>query len=105
ALELPADRPRPPVRSFHGATVALAFPDGLRDLARSEASTLFMTVLAAFSALLGRFTGQTDLVVGSPVAGRTEAGIEDLLGFFVNTLALRADLAGDPSFQVLLGRV
>ncbi len=105
ALELPADRPRPPVRSFHGATVALAFPDGLRDLARSEGSTLFMTVLAAFSALLGRFTGQTDLVVGSPVAGRTEAGIEDLLGFFVNTLALRADLAGDPSFQALLGRV
>jgi amino acid adenylation domain-containing protein len=105
ALELPVDRPRPPVRSFRGATVALAFPAGLRDLARSEGSTLFMTVLAAFSALLGRFTGQTDLVVGSPVAGRTEEGIEDLLGFFVNTLALRADLAGDPSFQVLLGRV
>ena len=64
-----------------------------------------MTALAAFSALLGRLTGQTDLVVGSPVAGRTEAGIEDLLGFFVNTLALRADLSGDPSFRTLLGRV
>jgi amino acid adenylation domain-containing protein len=109
ALELPADRPRPPVQSFRGAILPLAFPAGLaaglRDLARGQGSTLFMTTLAAFSALLGRFTGQTDLVVGSPVAGRTEAGIEDLLGFFVNTLALRADLGGDPSFHALLGRV
>ncbi|HEV2852268.1 MAG TPA: amino acid adenylation domain-containing protein [Thermoanaerobaculia bacterium] len=108
-LELPADRPRPPAQSFRGATVELALPAGiaagLRALARGESSTLFITALTAFHALLGRFTGQRDLVVGSPVAGRTEAGIEDLLGFFVNTLALRADLTGDPSFQTLLGRV
>ncbi len=64
-----------------------------------------MTGLAAFSALLGRFTGQTDLVVGAPVANRTEAGIEGMIGFFVNTLALRADLGGDPPFRALLGRV
>ncbi len=108
-LELPADRPRPPVRSFRGATLPLAFPAGLtaalRALARSEGATLFMTGLAAFSALLGRFTGQTDLVVGAPVANRAEAGIEGMVGFFVNTLALRADLAGDPPFRALLGRV
>jgi amino acid adenylation domain-containing protein len=109
ALELPADRPRPPAPSFRGATLALAFPAGLaaglRRLALDEGSTLFMTALAAFSALLGRLTGQEDLVVGSPVANRGEAGIEDLIGFFVNTLALRADLTGDPSFRALLGRV
>ena len=108
-LELPADRPRPPLQSFRGATLPLAFPEGLaadlRALARSEGGTLFMTGLAAFSALLGRFTGQTDLVVGSPVANRGEAGIEGMIGFFVNTLALRADLGGDPPFRVLLGRV
>jgi len=108
-LELPADRPRPPVQSFRGATLALAFPPnlaaGLRGLARGEGSTLFMTALAAFSALLGWLTGQSDLVVGSPVAGRTEAGIEGLLGFFVNTLGLRVGLQGDPPFRALLGRV
>ncbi len=108
-LELPADRPRPPAQSFRGATRALPFPpgleEGLRGLARSTGSTLFMTALAAFSALLGRFSGQTDLLVGSPVAGRVEPGIEDLLGFFVNALALRADLSGDPSFRALLSRV
>jgi amino acid adenylation domain-containing protein len=109
ALELPADRPRPPVQSFRGATLALPLPAGLgaglRGLARGEGATLFMTALAAFSALLGRFSGQQDLVVGSPVAGRSEAGIEELIGFFVNTLALRADLAGDPSCRDLLSRV
>jgi amino acid adenylation domain-containing protein len=109
AVELPADRPRPPVQSFRGATLALACPAGLagklRGLARGEGATLFMTALATFSALLARFTGQRDLVVGSPVANRAEAGIEDLLGFFVNTLALRADLTGDPSCRDLLARV
>ncbi|MFY9823654.1 MAG: amino acid adenylation domain-containing protein, partial [Thermoanaerobaculia bacterium] len=98
-----------PAQSFRGATLALAFPAGLaaglRRLARSEGSSLFMTALAAFSALLARFTGQRDLVVGSPVANRTEPGIEGLVGFFVNTLVLRADLAGQPSFHTLLGRV
>ncbi|HYH44949.1 MAG TPA: amino acid adenylation domain-containing protein, partial [Thermoanaerobaculia bacterium] len=109
ALDLPADRLRPPVQSFRGAMLPLAFPAelaaGLRSLARSEGSTLFMTALAAFYALLGRFSGQTDLVVGSPVANRREAGSEGLLGFFVNTLALRADLAGDPPFRALAAQV
>ncbi|HZF13194.1 MAG TPA: amino acid adenylation domain-containing protein, partial [Thermoanaerobaculia bacterium] len=108
-LELPADRPRPPAQSFRGATLHLPVPErlaaGLRALARSEGATLFMAALAAFSALLGRFTGHRDLTVGSPVANRTETGIEDLLGFFVNTLVLRADLSGDPPFSVLLSRV
>jgi amino acid adenylation domain-containing protein len=108
-LELPADRPRPPVQSFRGATLPLAVPPalaaGLRGLARSESATLFMTALAAFAALLSRFTGQKDLVLGSPVANRTEAGIENLIGFFVNTLALRTDLTGDPPFRALLGQV
>jgi amino acid adenylation domain-containing protein len=109
AVELPADRPRPPVQSFRGATLALACPGelaaGLRGLARGKGATLFMTALAAFAALLARFTGQRDLVIGSPVANRAEAGIEDLLGFFVNTLALRTDLTGDPSCRDLLARV
>ena len=108
-LELPVDRPRPPAQSFRGASRSMAFPAGLaaalRHFARGESSTLFMTSLAAFSALLGRFTGQTDLLVGSPVANRAEEGVENLLGFFVNTLALRADLSGDPPFRDLLGRV
>ncbi len=109
ALELPADRPRPPVQSFRGATLAVPLPTGLaaglRGLSRSEGSTLFMTALAAFSGLLSRLTGQADLSLGSPVANRTEAGIEGLIGFFVNTLVLRFDFAGDPSFRDLLGRV
>ncbi|HEY0556169.1 MAG TPA: amino acid adenylation domain-containing protein, partial [Thermoanaerobaculia bacterium] len=109
ALELPADRPRPPVQSFRGDVLRLAVPvhlaAGLRELARAERSTLFMTSLATFSALLGRLSGQTDLVVGSPVAGRTEAGIEGVIGFFVNTLALRADLGGTPTVRDLLARV
>ncbi|HVG09973.1 MAG TPA: amino acid adenylation domain-containing protein [Thermoanaerobaculia bacterium] len=109
ALELPADRLRPPAQSFRGGTLPLAIPAelaaGLRALARSESSTLFLTTLSAFFALLGRLTGQTDLVVGSPVANRREAGSEELLGFFVNTLALRADLAGNPSFRALAAQV
>jgi amino acid adenylation domain-containing protein len=107
-LDLPADRPRPPVQSFRGATLAIPFPaelaEGVHALSRSQGSTLFMTALAAFSALLRRFTGQEDLVMGSPVANRAGAGTDDLIGFFVNTLALRADVSGDPPFHVLAGR-
>ena len=108
-LELPADRPRPPVRSTAGAitqfSVAAETAAGLRAVARGGGATMFMTLLAAFSVLLGRYSGQDDVVVGTPVANRNRAETEDLIGFFVNTLVLRADLSGDPEFTGLLGRV
>ena len=108
-LELPADRPRPAVRQPHGRTLRFALPRGLadrlREVSRDQGATLFMTLLAAFSALLGTYTGRRDLLVGSPVANRGRSELEGLIGFFVNTLVLRADLAGDPPFAGLLARV
>ncbi len=105
-LELPTDRPRPAVQSYRGAQETGVFPanlhDGLKKFSRQEGTTLFMTLLAAFNVLLTRYTGQEDLVVGSPVAGRSRTETENLIGFFVNTLALRADLSGDPTFRELL---
>ncbi|HEX7238659.1 MAG TPA: condensation domain-containing protein, partial [Longimicrobiaceae bacterium] len=107
-LHLPTDRPRPPVPSQRGGhrpvTVPAALTDRLRALAHGEGATLFMAVLAAFGALLARWTGEEELVVGTPVAGRTRPELEGLIGFFVNTLALRADLSGDPPFRELLRR-
>ena len=79
--------------------------DGIRGLGQREGATLFMTLLAAFKVLLLRYSGQEDVVVGSPVAGRHFSDIEGLIGFFVNTLVLRTDLSGDPTFRELLGRV
>jgi amino acid adenylation domain-containing protein len=109
ALELPTDHPRPSVQTYRGATESLRLPaalaDSLRELSRREDVTLFMTLLAAFQTLLMRYTGQRDVVVGSPIANRNRAEIEGLIGFFVNTLALRTDLSGDPPFVELLGRV
>ncbi|HST58815.1 MAG TPA: condensation domain-containing protein, partial [Longimicrobium sp.] len=109
ALDLPADHPRPAVASYRGASVpAYARPEvleRLRGVARSEGATLFMVLLAAFQALLGRYAGTEDVVVGSPVAGRGRAEVEGLLGMFVNTLVLRTDLSGDPEFRELLRRV
>ena len=94
-LQLPADRPRPLVPSSRGAHLAFllspAVTDSLRALSRREEVTLFMTLLAAFQALLHRYTGQDDIAVGSPIAGRDRAEIEGLIGFFVNTLVLRTD--------------
>ena len=108
-LHLPTDHPRPAVRSERGGHVAFEVPPdvaaGLKDLAASRGVTLFMTLLAAFAVLLGRYSGETDLVVGTPVGGRNRAEVEGLIGFFVNTLALRCDLSGEPSFEALLGRV
>jgi non-ribosomal peptide synthetase component F len=108
-LELPTDRPRPPVQTYHGARQSLIMPPelglALGVLSRAEGATLFMTLLAAFQALLGRYAGQDDIVVGSPIAGRTRTETEGLIGFFVNTLALRTDLSGDPTFRELLRRV
>jgi amino acid adenylation domain-containing protein/FkbM family methyltransferase len=108
-LELPLDRPRPAVQSFRGAHARLELPAGLlaglQALARGGGATLYMVVLAAFQALLGRYAGSDDVVVGSPVAGRTRRETEGLIGFFVNTLVLRADLGGDPPFRELVARV
>ncbi|WP_433234979.1 amino acid adenylation domain-containing protein [Actinomadura nitritigenes] len=108
-LRLPSDRPRPvlrdPVGSLHPFTVPTTTVDRLRDLSRRSGCTMFMTLLAAFQALLARYSGQQDFALGTPVAGRTRPETERLIGFFVNTLVLRADLTGDPSFSVLLARV
>ncbi|MPY44748.1 amino acid adenylation domain-containing protein, partial [Streptomyces phyllanthi] len=109
ALELPTDRPRPPVLSTTGAAVEFTVPadtaDRLRDIARDNGATMFMTLLAGFDLLLSRYCGTDDIVVGTPVAGRNRAETEDLIGFFVNTLVMRTDVSGDPSFTDLVGRV
>ncbi len=108
-LELPLDRPRPPLQTFRGATSPLALSPELsrrwNALGRHHDATLFMSLLAALSALLARLTGEDDVVVGTPIAGRSRLEIEGLIGFFVNTLALRADLAGDPDGPTLLARI
>ena len=108
-LDLPTDRPRPAIQSFRGATQTFTLPTelsrALQALSQRSGVTLFMTMLAAWTTLLARYTGQTDIVVGTSIAGRTRAELERLIGFFVNTLVLRTDLSGDPSFRVLLGRV
>ncbi|HEX2202009.1 MAG TPA: amino acid adenylation domain-containing protein [Longimicrobium sp.] len=108
-IELPTDRPRPPAQSFRGAAHAFQIPPALskrvKELTARENATLFMTTLAAFQAVLSRYARQDDVVVGSPIAGRNRAETENLIGFFVNTLALRADLSGDPTFRELLAQV
>jgi aspartate racemase len=108
-LELPTDRPRSAARTLHGATRSIQLSRELSEsliaLSRREGVTLFMMLLAAFQTLLYRYSGQDDIVVGSPVAGRTQSEIEGLIGFFVNTLVLRTSLAGNPTFRELLGRV
>ncbi len=108
-LELPTDRPRPPLQTYRGAGQSLLLPttlaDSLRAVSRQERVTLFMTLLAAFQTLLHRYTGQDDVVVGSAIANRNRVEIEGLIGFFVNTLVLRTDLSGNPTFRELLARV
>ncbi len=108
-LALPTDRPRPAVETYRGATETFVLPPtlaaSLQALTHQAGGTLFMTLLAAFQVLLSRYSGQDDFVVGTPIAGRTRAETEDLIGLFLNTLALRADLSGDPTFLELLGRV
>ena len=108
-LDLPTDLPRPPVQTYFGSVHSLTLEpqlyDSVRALSRRESVTTFMTVLAAFNTLLHRYSGQDDIVIGSPIAGRTRVELEDLIGFFINTLVLRTDLSGDPTFLELLGRV
>ena len=108
-LSLPTDRPRPSVQTHHGAEKCLLLPrdlvDPLRDLGRREGVSFFMVMLAAFKMLLFRYTGQEDIVVGTPVAGRNRIETEGLIGFFVNTIVMRTDLSGNPTFVGLLERV
>jgi len=108
-LDLPADRPRPAVQTYRGASKALnldpALTDQLRELARSSGASLFVVLLTAFKVLLHRYTGQTDIVVGSPVAGRNLPEVDDLVGYFVNPLVLRTDASDAPSFRELTQRV
>ncbi|WP_245316922.1 condensation domain-containing protein, partial [Bradyrhizobium manausense] len=107
-LALPTDRPRPAQQSFAGATVPIIIDAdltrGLKRLSRQHGTTLFMTVLAGWAAVLSRLSGQDDLVIGVPSANRGHREIEELIGFFVNTLALRLDLSGEPSVSELLER-
>jgi amino acid adenylation domain-containing protein len=108
-LQLPTDRPRPSVQSFRGSTHFFRIPNAaLADvglLSRRHGVTLFMTLLAAFKALLSRYSSQTDIIVGTPTAGRIRSELEPLIGFFVSTLVMRTDLSGDPTFGELLERV
>lgn len=109
ALDLATDFPRTAELKFRAAGEQLLLPPGLRakleQFSRREQATLFMTLLASFQVLLSRYTGATDVCVGSPAAGRTRVELEPLVGYFVNTLPLRTDLAGQPGFRELLARV
>lgn len=108
-LELPLDKPRPKQPSFRGARATIhlsaALTRGLKTLSQQQNVTLFMTLLAALQVLLHRYSGQDDIVVGTAIAGRNRQELENLIGFFVNTLALRTDLSGTPSFSQLLSWV
>jgi amino acid adenylation domain-containing protein len=108
-LNLPSDRPRPPIQSYRGAQRSMSIDkelaDGLRALCRREGVTLYMLLLAAFKTLLARYTEQDDILVGTVVANRTRAEVENMLGMFINMLTMRTDLSGNPSFTELLGRV
>ncbi len=108
-LQLPTDKPRPAMQNFRGDRILVQLPgpltEQLKASSQREGVTLFMTLLAAFKTLLHRYTGQEDLVIGTPTAGRTHTELEGLIGFFVNSLVLRSDLSGDPTFSELLRRI
>lgn len=107
-LNLPTDKSRPPIQTFRGAakwfTVSNELFQALKVLSSREGVTLFMTLLAAFELLLARYSGEEEVIVGTPIAGRTRAEIEGMIGLFVNMLALRLDLTGNPNFYTLLRR-
>jgi thioester reductase-like protein len=108
-LDLPLDRPRPPVQSYNGAAHSFSLDEGLtrelKALAEAEHATLYTVLLTAFTLLLHRYTGQDDLVVGSPTFGRTESEFENVVGYFVNPVALRADLRGNPTVRACLAQL
>ncbi len=108
-IELPTDRPRPALQTFRGEWHHTAYsPEltaSLKSFARGEGATLFMVLLAAFETLLYRYTGQDDILIGSPIAGRTQPETKELIGLFINTIVLRADLSNNPTFRELVRRV
>ena len=108
-LEPPTDRPRPEVIGNRGDKRTVVYPkalaDAVNELSHREGATLFMTLLAAYQTLLFRYTRQEDITIGSPVAGRGRSETENLIGFFINTVVLRGDLSGNPSFREVLRRV
>ena len=108
-LDLPVDHPRPNTHSWHGATEELILDSKilaeLKKLAQQEGATLFMVSMAAFQALLWRYTGQENILVGSPTAARSQIEIENLVGFFVNTLVFRADFSDQMTFRDLVRQV
>jgi amino acid adenylation domain-containing protein len=108
-LTLPTDRPRPTVETFRGADYSVMLPErlvgGIRELCNRHGTTLFMTMLTAFKVVLHRYTGQADIVIGTPIANRTRQELEGLIGFFVNTLVLRTVFTDAPTFRELLARV
>jgi amino acid adenylation domain-containing protein/non-ribosomal peptide synthase protein (TIGR01720 family) len=108
-LELPTDHPRPAMLSFRGSSISFSIPepmaDSLKALSTSHGVSLFMTLLAGFNLLLSRYSAQEDILVGTPIANRNRVELEPLIGFFANTLVLRTDLSGSPSFAQLLLRV
>ncbi len=107
-LDLPADFPRPPVRSYIGDHISMMHPvdtrEGLRSAARRGDTTLFVSLLAVYATLLGRYAGQDDIVIGTPFAGRNRTELDGMVGYFINPLALRIDLSGDPTFRELIER-
>ena len=107
-LEISTDFPRPAVQRYRGAKCSAYLTSDLSEkinaLSRQEGVTLFMTLLSAWQLLLMRYSGQEQIIIGTPIAGRTKTETENLIGFFVNTLALRGDLSGDPTFRELLRR-
>ncbi len=109
ALDLPTDQPRPAIQKFQGKQLSFKLPlklsDALKGLSRREGTTLFMTLLAAFQIVVHRYTDQDDLLIGTVTTSRKRSEFDELLGFFLNTLVLRTDLSGDPTFVELLGRV
>ncbi|WOD37580.1 non-ribosomal peptide synthetase [Nodosilinea sp. E11] len=108
-LELPSDRPRPSVQTYRGATypvhISPTLSQALETFSQQSGTSLFMTLLAAFQTLLYRYTGQQDIAIGSPIANRHRSEVEGLIGFFVNSLVMRSDLSGNPTFRELLEQV
>lgn len=108
-LNLPTDRPRPAAQSYRGGMITFEIPErlveALRDLSRAESATLFTTMLAAIDLLMYRFSGQTDIVIGTPTSGRKRRETRGLIGYFNNMLAVRSDLSGNPTFRELVHRV
>lgn len=108
-LELPTDKPRSPVQTYRGEShtlkLAPTLSKALTAISRQHHVTLFMTLLAAFGTMLHRYTGQQDILIGSPIAGRNRAELEQLIGFFINTVVLRTSFTGDPNFSTLLAQV